>query len=254
MTPDILSMHALRRSARFALVLTAPVAFGACEWFTDFKAQPKIDPWEAPSQLASDTTTPPRGNPMYSVPVQGTASPALWVSYSALPPTVDSMSGLENPTAIDAASLDRGRKLYQINCAVCHGMSGQGMQTAPIARVSPNYGVSPSLVAGTALTRTDGYLYGMIRNGRGLMPSYNRIEELERWDIVNYVRALQGRAGMPADTTLAGYPGENGTTVPGPSLTAPTRPVPFVHPGAQVTPGSSGANSATHGRTEGGHE
>lgn len=253
MTPDLSSMHIMRRVVRLALVLAAPMAFGACEWFTDFKTQPMIKPWEAPSQLASDTTTPPRGNPMYSVPVQGTVSPAFWVSYSQSPLTVDSMSGLVNPRPIDSVSLDRGRKLYQINCAVCHGMSGQGLQTGTIARVSPNYGVSPSLVAGLALTRSDGYLYGIIRNGRGLMPSYNRIEELERWDVVNYVRALQGRAGVPADTTLAGYPGENGTTVPGPSLTAPTRPVPYVHPGAQVTPGSSGANSATYKGREGGH-
>ena len=33
----------------------------------------------------------------------------------------------------------------------------------------------------------------MIRNGRGLMPPYNRIEEMDRWDVVNYVRGLQGR-------------------------------------------------------------
>ena len=44
--------------------------------------------------------------------------------------------------------------------------------------------------------RTDGYIFGMIRNGRGLMPPYNRIEEMDRWDVVNYVRALQGK--LPA--------------------------------------------------------
>jgi hypothetical protein len=88
----------------------------------------------------------------------------------------------------------------------------------------------------------------VIRNGRGLMPSYNRIEELERWDIVNYVRALQ--AGS-ADTTLAGYPGQNGNTVPRASLTAPTRPAPYMQPAVQVTPGSPNINSATYkGRSD----
>jgi mono/diheme cytochrome c family protein len=38
----------------------------------------------------------------------------------------------------------------------------------------------------------------MIRNGRGTMPTYNRIEERDRWDVVNYVRALQGKVtGIP---------------------------------------------------------
>jgi len=75
-----------------------------------------------------------------------------------------------------------------------------------------------------------------------VMPNYNRIEEADRWDVVNYVRALQ--AGT-ADTTLAGYPGQNGATVPGPSRTAPTRPAPFLAPSQQPTPGSPNINAAT---------
>jgi len=41
-----------------------------CSWFTDFKQQPKIDPWESVND-----TIPPRGNPQTSVPVYGTAAP-----------------------------------------------------------------------------------------------------------------------------------------------------------------------------------
>jgi hypothetical protein len=85
----------------------------------------------------------------------------------------------------------------------------------------------------------------MIRNGRGLMPTYNRIEEPDRWDIVNYVRSLQGKLGTAPDTTH-GFPGENGTTVPGPSVSAPTRPAPYYHmvypqPGTQ--PGAAALNA-----------
>jgi len=73
----------------------------------------------------------------------------------------------------------------------------------------------------------------MIRNGRGLMPTYNRIEEMDRWDVVNYVRALQGRVpNSTGGTAPYGYPGQNGTTVPGPSHTAPTRPAPMWHASA----------------------
>jgi hypothetical protein len=73
---------------------------------------------------------------------------------------------------------------------------------------------------------SDGYIFGMIRNGRGAMPSYNRIEESERWDLINYLRALQsGAANVPVGAV--GRPGETGDKVPGASQTAPTRPAPF---------------------------
>ena len=76
---------------------------------------------------------------------------------------------------------------------------------------------------------TDGYIFGIIRNGAGLMPTYNRIEEPDRWDIVNYVRSLQGKGTIAADTTH-GRPGETGAYVPGASRMGPTRPSPYYHP------------------------
>lgn len=230
------------RIGRTVIVLALPLSLGACEWFTDFKTQPSIDPWEPMSQVESDTTTPPRGQPMYSVPIQGTVSPAFAISYTPAPATLDSMAGIANPVPADARSLQRGHQLYQINCMVCHGQAGAGFATGTMARVNPQYGYSANLLADPARALSDGYIYGIIRNGRGAMPSYKHVEELERWDIVNYLRALQGGS---ADTTLIGYPGENGHTVPRASFTAPTRPAPYVHPGAQVTPGSPGLNSAT---------
>ena len=75
------------------------------------------------------------------------------------------------------------------------------------------------------------------------MPTYNRIEEADRWDVANYVKALQ--AGT-ADTMPAGMPGQNGTTVPGPSQTAPTVPSRFAHPTVVPSRGSLNINSATY--------
>ena len=67
------------------------------------------------------------------------------------------------------------------------------------------------------------------------MPSYNRIEELDRWDVVNYVRGLQGR--YPVQTGPVGLPGETGDKVPGYSEMGPTRPSPYyVHAGSQAGP------------------
>ncbi len=230
----------MRRNHRFPsgatlvrpLVLVAlPLLLGACSWFTDFKEQPKIEPWEA--EYAGNDTTPFRGNPMYSVPVTGERVPAYVVSHQGsmtwapgVPgstTSIDSMASLANPTPHSARSLENGRKYYQINCEVCHGIAGKGNGPA-LAYGMP----APSLLTDITKGRSDGYIYGMIRNGRNLMPTYDRIEDMDRWDVVNYVRALQGSiAGVTADTTPIGFPGENGKTVPGPTRTGPTRPAPY---------------------------
>ena len=208
-----------RRLSALALATT----LGACSWFTDFKQQPKHDPWESPSD-----SVPMRGNPQFSVPVYGTLAPGYAVSRLALPGTIDSMSTIQNPVPADARSLHNGRMYYQINCAVCHGDLGKG--DGPVTK----YGlyVLP-LVGASAEGKTDGYLWGMMRNGRGGMPSYNRIEEMDRWDVVNYVRGLQGKYQVA--TGPVGLPGETGDKVPGYSRMGPTRPSPYYkHAGSQA--------------------
>ena len=43
---------------------------------------------------------------------------------------------------------------------------------------------------------SDGYIYGIMRVGRGLMPPYgHQISHFDRWNIVNYIRVLQRQAG-----------------------------------------------------------
>ena len=210
-----------------AVVALMPLAFGACSWFTDFKRTPVVTPWET-----ENDSTPPRANPQFSVPLQGSMAPAIAKPYNVLP---DSFNTLVNPVPADARSLDNGRKLYQINCMVCHGPSGRSM---PLMKYGP---IMPPPIGAGGAARSDGYVWGIIRNGRGAMPPYQRIEEMERWDIVNYVRALQsGRA----DTTLAGLPGETGATLPHASRTGPTRPAPYY-----ARPQSGSAATPTPGAT-----
>ena len=200
-------------SAKLRLAaLIALLPLGGCEWFSDFKQQPAIYPWES-----ADTLTATRGNPQGSVTTSGTRVSGLEVSYSAMPTTVDSMSGLSNPTPSSPASLANGRMYYQINCAVCHG--DRGMGDGPVTK----YGMPGIAITGDATrARSDGYIYGMIRNGRGLMPTYNRIEEMDRWDVVNYVRALQGGGAVEVGPLAA--PGVTGDKVPGATRRGPTQP------------------------------
>jgi mono/diheme cytochrome c family protein len=145
---------------------------------------------------------------------------AFQVSYRALPGVIDSMSAISNPVTTDARSLENGRKYYQINCAVCHGDRGAGDGLAV------RFGMAGiNIVSDITRARTDGYIFGMIRNGRGLMPTYNRIEELDRWDVVNYLRALQSGAQVATGEIAA--PGVTGRALPGATRTAPTRSAPY---------------------------
>jgi mono/diheme cytochrome c family protein len=211
------------RSVRGLASAALLAALPACSWFTDFKDQPKIEPWESPSP-----TVAPRGQPQGSVPTVGMLVPEWRVSYRATIPTIDSMSTLANPVAADDRSLQNGRKYYAINCAVCHGDTGAG--DGPAVK----YGMVPiNLLTPITLGRTDGYIFGMIRNGRGVMPTYDRIEEMDRWDVVNYVRGLQGRLGRPVPTGPLGVPGETGDKLPGYTRLGPTTSVPhWLQPGA----------------------
>lgn len=219
----------------------------ACDWFTTFRHQPRLEPWENMT-IAADTGVKYywarrdglvypksvdengpdftfRGNPAGSVPVTGTFLAPWQVSTEALPNVIDSIAvAVTNPQPATPASLELGRKYYQINCAVCHGDNGMGAQT-----IVAQYGLAFPIATDMTKNRTDGYIYGMIRNGRGSMPSYNRIEEADRWHVVNYVRGLQGK--YPVTLGPVGYPGQTGDALPGATATAPTRPAPFTKPG-----------------------
>ena len=228
-------MSAKRRAVY--VIAAAPMVFamGGCEWFTDFKRTPSLWTWEVVS--ARDSLKPSRGNPQGSVPVTGMAMAGFQVSYAALPATIDSMAGIPNPVPVSESSLMNGRMYYQINCAVCHGDKGMGDGPAT------KFGMPGiSLVMDITKGRSDGYIYGMIRNGRGLMPSYNRIEDEDRWDVVNYLRGLQGSLGRAVLTGALAAPGVTGNKVPGSTRTAPTRPAPFTKP---VASGHAAASHAT---------
>lgn len=91
----------------------------------------------------------------------------------------------------------QGDTLFNTYCATCHGHTGAG--NGPVA--ARLVGI-PSLLTAQARGYTDGYLYSIIRYGRGLMPKYG--DKLPsptgRWAIVNHVRALQAAAPPVAAT------------------------------------------------------
>lgn len=111
------------------------------------------------------------------------------------------MRSVQNPVAADEASLARGEKLYNYNCAQCHGAQGLGdggvgqFWGGPKEATS---GVVPKLgdpnAYGDENAYPDSYLYHNIVVGKNLMPAFGyQLTAKQTWDIVNYVRKLQGK-------------------------------------------------------------
>jgi mono/diheme cytochrome c family protein len=91
----------------------------------------------------------------------------------------------KNPLAERLELAAGGRKLFTRNCVECHGKSGEGLKKAA------------DLQLPKVQEESDGALFWKITNGnpdRG-MPSFSRLPELQRWQIVLYLRQLK-----PADS------------------------------------------------------
>ncbi len=103
---------------------------------------------------------------------------------------------LENPVEPTEESIARGEELFLRFCSPCHGPNGTGVTGYIILAGYPPY----ALVTDRVIEFPDGLLYGMIRMGRGNMPAYgHRITHFDRWNVVNYLRVLQGVAVPPSE-------------------------------------------------------
>jgi mono/diheme cytochrome c family protein len=96
--------------------------------------------------------------------------------------------GTKNPQS-GPASVAAGKKVAETNCITCHGPGGKGDGPAAAALTpKPANWTSDKIKA-----ETDGELFWKISNGRGPMPPWKHLPDKERWDLVNYVRSLQGK-------------------------------------------------------------
>lgn len=103
------------------------------------------------------------------------------------------------PLDVTYELIEQGKEKYDIFCAACHGAAGDGNG------VTKAYGVLAANYHDDRLrNETDGYLFDVITNGKGLMLPFNdRITPEERWAIVLYVRALQHSQNANAEELTA---------------------------------------------------
>ena len=142
------------------------VPLAACD---NMANQPKLNPYELP----------------YGSKVRWPVKPP--------PHTVARDQPLKPPSAppVTMALLERGRERFDINCAPCHGRTGDGNGMI-VQRGFPH---PPSYFIDRLRNVPPQHFYDVITHGYGVMYSYaDRVEPADRWAIAAYIRALQASA------------------------------------------------------------
>lgn len=185
--------------ARAAVVGAAVVALSACTDWAGYDLDRAAGKVPAFSTMRNDVVPDPYQ--MLREPVPGTV-PALH-PLGDVPGTysqtqLDSVAALlTNPLRATPEVLARGKRVYEANCAVCHGANGEG--NGPVVDANTKFPFAPAVNGVATRARSDGYLYAVIDAGRNFMPPYgNRIPHADRWAVVTYVRHLEELAGAPA--------------------------------------------------------
>jgi mono/diheme cytochrome c family protein len=94
----------------------------------------------------------------------------------------------KNPYPGNQRSIENGKQIYQTQCTMCHGVTGDGKGDL-VERLGlkvPDF-TDPAMQK----KRTDGELFFILTNGHKDMPGEGaRFSEDWRWDLVNYIRSL----------------------------------------------------------------
>ena len=104
---------------------------------------------------------------------------------------------VKNPYVGQAQAVLNGKSVYGANCGACHGNTGQGA------------GNVPPLTHGAVQTASDSEIFWYITHGdvNNGMPSWASLPEKQRWEVVSYVKSLNG----PQATSALTEPPAGGT-------------------------------------------
>ena len=82
----------------------------------------------------------------------------------------------------------KGKKVYDKNCATCHGAAGKGDGPA-----SKSLNPKPADFSKGALkySKNDAEMLAFIKKGKGAMPSWKSLPEQDLLNVIAYVRSLK---------------------------------------------------------------
>ncbi len=115
---------------------------------------------------------------------------------------------LQNPLELTDANIAEGKRLYEINCKVCHGEKGEGngqIVELPDGGDGP-YTARPPSYSNRLKEITDGHMFYAVSYGRNMMGGYGfQLSVEERWQVIQYIKGLAGlnasAAPVAADST-----------------------------------------------------
>lgn len=176
----------MRFKSFIASAMMMPAVALAWPWSTDMMNQPNIKPQEG----------------------RMLDFPAGVIPVGGIPTKVanrEAAKGMSNPIEATPESIAKGRTLFKIYCAACHGMTGGA--DSPVSGKIGAIALNDSYVQENL---TEGWLWGTITFGSYVMPAYgvpqgkrgsNDLNVEERWHVVNYVK--NGLVKDHAATTTA---------------------------------------------------
>ena len=154
---------------------------------------------------------------LFAIAASSAAGPAAQESAQAPPPT------MKNPVKSTPQTRARAKEIYNVDCALCHGENGNGKTSASKAmELSLGDWTNPKTLA----ARSDGELFGVIRNGKGKMPpeAEGRAKDYEVWSLLHYIRSMASNAEPAAAPAPAPVTPEPATPTPSTAAPAPAAP------------------------------
>ena len=109
---------------------------------------------------------------------------------------------VKNPfDSLGKADLAEAGRLFNINCAICHGEKGTG--NGPLG-TSGKIGGIANLTLPAYTSMADGTMFFSIAYGKNNMGSYaSQLSRQQRWMIIKYIRTLQPKVAATAATDSA---------------------------------------------------
>ena len=201
----------------FVVIVTAAIAFVSCDskrepgkiYMPDMAYSRGYETYAERDSSAFTMSAEERGGSKIfynAVPAAGTIKRGELMPYT-LPNDSNGYkmsASVPNPIGeMTEAEMKESARLFNINCAICHGEKGAG--NGPIS-TSGKIGGIANLTLDMYVKMADGTMFHSINYGKNNMGSYaSQLSREQRWMIIKYIRTLQPKPTVAvaavADTT-----------------------------------------------------